>query len=608
MTVPIVAAQGPLTIADLQAVWESSVDNQFSASLFEKGDGSGIEAYAQTWAMLERLSRAVDVTTQAMYILPWSGQTSDPAAGEKRATVTLSVSRSGLPNIPLVLMAGPFLVGETTTDWGATPGAEGEALESGRLYHLTSAYCFAPGDTAEVDLTAEAELVGWGYNNPLPDTLRAIRQIAANFANNDATVTPPLVRCAQKPDTFVPDHVGQYLRFTAGSNVGRVARVVGYARPGPTDGGVLSVARDIAFDASGIGNFIEGEPVTQFGSGATGTFLGATATSFVVQWTSGTFTGAGVITGATSLATAAPSTISYDSTLTPESGTAAWEFVPWGAGGWGIETTNQEQPTGGRLGFLDALGRERNIHRGPAEGDFSYRRKIAVPSDVVSPGAVIRAFNRVLAPVGIQGCLREAGLASLPGFYYDRPDLGDWYDMEAVLIDGAVAAPNFNFFEGERIEQRDPTTGITAVGKAILAFQVSGVGPVTPRFLESIAVVQGTFVNTLPLHGTVSGQVYTPPSTLSGGPDHTLRYRYLFSFLEMRAFFLVTVQGVNYGEFGFAYDSGTSNAYDSSPAVTFYDGYPASAGNFYQTVWQVIDTVRAGGVGFDLVRDDLGCP
>ena len=73
--------QGPLSAADLQAIWESSVDDSYSQPIVLAGEGKGFEVYTQAFAQVERLSQAVDYTTQALYILPWSGQSGEPAAG-----------------------------------------------------------------------------------------------------------------------------------------------------------------------------------------------------------------------------------------------------------------------------------------------------------------------------------------------------------------------------------------------------------------------------------------------------------------------------------------------------------------------------------------------
>ena len=83
------------------------------------------------------------------------------------------------------------------------------------------------------------------------------------------------------------------------------------------------------------------------------------------------------------------------------------------------------------------------------------------------------------------------------------------------------------------------------------------------------------------------------------------RYKLMMSYEEMRGFFLMALPPLWLGDFGFAYDSGPSNAYDSAPWLTFYDGFPLTSAIVWGNIWQAIDKARAGGVGFDLVLDDL---
>ena len=84
------------------------------------------------------------------------------------------------------------------------------------------------------------------------------------------------------------------------------------------------------------------------------------------------------------------------------------------------------------------------------------------------------------------------------------------------------------------------------------------------------------------------------------------RYKLLLSFEEMRAFFLMALPQLWLGDYGCAYDSGPSNAYDSAPWLTFYDGFPVTSAVVWGNIWQAIDKARAGGVGFDLVVDPFG--
>ena len=72
--------QGPLTAADLRAIWEGAVDKSYSLPLLRAGEGQGLEVYGQAWAQLARVALAIDRTTQQLYIQPWSGQSSEPAS------------------------------------------------------------------------------------------------------------------------------------------------------------------------------------------------------------------------------------------------------------------------------------------------------------------------------------------------------------------------------------------------------------------------------------------------------------------------------------------------------------------------------------------------
>lgn len=598
---------GPLTSADLQAVWESAVDPLYAQPLIEKGDGGGFEAFGQTFEQLSRVSRAVDVTTQSMFILPWSGQTSDPARGQARATAAVSFSRTRLLDQPMVVGTSVMVV-EETTDWGPMPGDAAQVVRTGRRYALTAPLAFVPGTGDPISGTVVAEAPGWGYNNPLPGTLSAVEQPGVNFENSGASVEVPgagaaAVVAAPNADVFVPEHVGQYLVMTGGTNVGKVVRTVGYVGSAGADGGRLLVARDLAFEGTPTGSFVAGEVVRQAVTLAEGRLLAAAGTFLLVEWGSGTFNGANVVTGLTSLATFTPTSIVKDSGLSAEAGTASWRALSW-ADDWGLATTNPASPTGGRLGYLDELvGRERKVPRGPGETDDAYRARGSKVADVVSPNAISRAANRKLAPFGVQGCFREAGLATLPGFYLDGPD---WWDEASVSFTFDPAVFGGPMQQGERVRQLDPTNGQVAVGRVILGYNAAGS---LVQKVRGIAVESGTFQDNLFIVGDVSGGSFSPAvGTTVQGATPALRYRYLFDFLEMRAFFVVAVPTMNLGEFGFAWDSYPFGFYDASPYGAFFDGYATGAAALLVQLWQELDRVKAGGVGFDLVLDEGACP
>jgi hypothetical protein len=262
---------GPLSQADLLGIWESVMDDSYTEPFIEAGDGGGLEAWNQAFAQLERVSLAVDVSMQSLFILPWSGQTNPPASGPNQATVELTISRTGLPQQPLILLAGQY-VDEVAPDWSATGT---QMVVTGLRYYLQTNVVFEPGESGPLTVTAVAERPGYGYNNPLPDSLSLLEQPGTQYYNVDAAVTntlpslpvsPGSLAQAQMivldvPHVVVPGHVGQYVAFTAGSNIGAVAQMVAFrpANPG-VDGGAVNLALLFSIHASTFsGTFSVGE-------------------------------------------------------------------------------------------------------------------------------------------------------------------------------------------------------------------------------------------------------------------------------------------------------------------------------------------------------------
>lgn len=514
---------GPLTLEDLMLVWRSVTDPSYSAPLLEAGDGFGLEIPGQLAEQLARVSTAIDRTTQSLFILPWSGQTDEPASGERRSEVTIEVERaSGFQNS--ITFRRGFRFAEIQIDSAPEGGVE---VETGRRYAVAVQTTLGPGEST-ASIPCVAERPGRGYDNPPPGVITGIVQDGVGAEGLGATVLAGpqshLLRAPAVPDVPVPGHVGGYLVFTAGANMGRIYRIVGYERPQPTasppTGGTLVLAGVVVIQvASFAGTFEVGEEVEESGSGARGKFLRATADRLILERVMGTFTAAATtLTGATSgaVATSEASGLDDDGGIVSETGTAGWRVLDWESD-LGFTATNPESPTGGRLATLDELGFERKLPRSPGEGDDSYRQRIAVLADTVSPNAIRRAGNRILAPMGESVCLREAGQPLLPGFYLDHDFLD--YDFDARPVD---------------------------------------------------------------------------------------QFRYLFSYLEFRAFFMIGVPRLNFGEFGLNFDDGPFCAFDAA-IPNFFDGNPAAAASLNRAIWQAIDKIRAGGAGFDLYIETTGC-
>ena len=105
--------------------------------------------------------------------------------------------------------------------------------------------------------------------------------------------------------------------------------------------------------------------------------------------------------------------------LVAETDTAAWQIVDFADLTFAV--TNPTPTANGRDATLDALGAERGVNRREGEvDDPSYRERVANLPDTISPNAVLRAANRILAPFGRRARLREVGVRpDFPGFFAD---------------------------------------------------------------------------------------------------------------------------------------------------------------------------------------------
>lgn len=635
------AKTGALTAQDLLQVWRGAMDASYTAPFEKAGDGGGMEAWGQAFEQLARVSEAINATTQAMYIFPHSSQTGEPAAGERKATVTLTFRRSKLLERPMVLRAGDIFCEEVAFDWG---DPEGVLVLTGRRYTLLEDLVFHPGEAGPFDAPCEAENAGYGYNNPLPGAIAAVSQAADDFNNDLATVAvedptlvpvgsnaTAIVTAATDPDMFVPEHVGQYIYFTDGLNLGLSGRVEAFYPPVPgVSGSAVEIALEQAIQATTYaGDFEAGEEATFSVSGAVVKILGQRETSgvkrvayLVIRGDIGLLAAGQVLTGATSGATATAAALSYPAFPVDEAplagtGGASWRVLSW-AGDWGLEVANAEQPAGGRHGWLDALGEERAIYRAGGEDDETYRPRVGVIADVVTPNAIRRTLSRVMG--SYPWCFREVGAEELRGFFYDGDGAGPGLDNNASTTAAALYDAydtDVYIFHGSKVVDFNSTPGDTE--PVVLETATNDVamegyfGKFEIGFVDHLFYLIRTNGRLPPdltgyqIRGTDSGGLFTVTSGAKSATNDERRNRVLINFRDFRAYFRVGVPRLGTGEFGFAYDeatSGSENAWDWG----FFDGYAVGAATFYRAIYQAIDPIRAGGVGWDLYIEDVGCP
>lgn len=654
---------GPLSIEDLAAIWAGATDESYSAPFLEAGDGEGREVQSQAWAQFARVSQAIDTTTQALYILPWSGQTAPPAAGEARATVALSFTRTARIETALRLTAGAVFVEEVATDWGDEGGVD---VPTGRRYTLVADLVLMPGEAGPVTALAVAEGPGYGYNNPRPGTLRRIVQPGVGFNHDKASVVITsvgdpnlpnhrvLLQTINQADTIVPEHVGQHVEMTAGVNAGLLARVAAFAPPDltatPPRGSTATLDVVIVLTcwspAPGeLFGFVPGERLTVYFDTlynvlGEATFLrerlregdGDVDVAFTMVASPGDnfpgFVDLSIgnvhLRGAQSGADANSRAVVYAPVFDPEiyaplvaAPGASWRVVDW-ASDLGLQVTNAESPTGGRLAMLDALGAERGLPRLDGEEDDAYRQRIHRVADVVTPNALRRAAVRTLE--GLPFCFREVGSANLPGFYYDRGDAGgDFYDDEVLSLKGSIVAGTSFFIDPavpggfqERVVYRGADGRVKATG----FFGKFSIGTDAARVTIIRRTGQGTLALPVVVEpgdeviGLSSGARFGVVGSVDVPEAVARRFHTYLDYEQMRAFFLMGVPPLAAGEFGFAYDDSGANAYDArGPSVfNFFDGFAAEAALMYRRLYDQLSKVKAGGVSFEIYLEHGSCP
>lgn len=587
---------GPLTPEDLLALWNSVTDAGWSQPIREAGSGEGYEVIEQAAEMFGAVATASDTSAQELFVLPHSGQTNLPASGAAFATATVTLERTARFHLALVLDPGVVKVEHIATDFGELGAV---AVKTNRRYGLASRLTLGPGEAGPQDRDVRAEKPGSGHNQPLAGTLTGFFEPAAGLGNDSASIEPGpgthRLRSANKADAPVHQMIGLQVEMLAGANIGQVRRAVGYLAPESGDAGSLLLAPTAVLAVSSIVGAWETDELVTQSNGATGLFRRLHRGRLVIDGDGLIEFVTGTITGSTSGTTATVDVVEQGQLMTAEAGTVTWVTLSYERD-LGMTCTNVARPSGGRDASLDLLGQERGKFRGPEEQDDSYRLRVAQPLDTVSPGAVVRAANRALAQYGAEATLREVGTLAFPGFFHDA---GDSYDLDAFAVTGSASGI---FVDGELVVQDPNSGGAAAVGRAQVRSPGVAPGTVLPAgVLLGVAGIQTAqpFVSGFPIFGLSSSSHVALPS-FSGGPVPGDELRVSLDYDEFRGFMLIDAPIAGLGEFGIAYDAGPNNAYDAAPYLAFYDGFALTSAVGLRTVWQAVDEVRAGGVGFDV--------
>lgn len=271
-----------------------------------------------------------------------------------------------------------------------------------------------------------------------------------------------------------------------------------------------------------------------------------------------------------------------------------------------------EQPddiTGGAGQALEALALDRGLFRGTNELEETFRLRVKTLPDTVSPNAITRTVQAIMGVYGF--CFREVGTELLRGMFYDGDvltdvDKMDFYDVDSLAFDGSVTSGSF--LEQEPVELRDSSSNIIASGW-FGSLELSAT-----RFWMIRKQGHADAGGGITIVGVYSGAIFTPSAVV----DTSLgvlarRFRLNLDYTEFRGFFLIGLPRLNLNEFGMAYDDGPRNAYDYTTTVApagpqnFFDGYPVGAFRLYTAVYDAVNSIKAGGVSFDIYIEDIGC-
>lgn len=108
--------------------------------------------------------------------------------------------------------------------------------------------------------------------------------------------------------------------------------------------------------------------------------------------------------------------------------------------------------TGGVFGWLDELGKERDIGRNASEADSEYRERVRDLPDVVAPNSLVRAARRILEPLSIPFRVMESrSREQFPGEWGGAVDAMACDDPNLSIF---PEDQHQNFVQGDRFDKQ----------------------------------------------------------------------------------------------------------------------------------------------------------
>lgn len=201
-----------VTKDDLLALWRRDMDVEYTLPLEDENDGRGLDIISGLASIFERVSSAVQVSTQAFYLKEHALQIDPPASGAVRATGTIDIYRRTLTGGDINLLVGDVLVIRVRN-------TEGEWINGVEL-RLTASVTIPPATVGPTPVAVEAVRVGFQGNVPAGRVAVFVERGRATVPLLGAGfgVVGDTAEYGNTPDLFTEDMVGRYFRFTDATN------------------------------------------------------------------------------------------------------------------------------------------------------------------------------------------------------------------------------------------------------------------------------------------------------------------------------------------------------------------------------------------------------
>lgn len=351
-----------------------------------------------------------------------------------------------------------------------------------------------------------------------------------------------------------------------------------------------------------------------------------------------------------------------------EDGNLHWSILEWDDSETALEIVKATLPAGGRDDDLYILGDERGVYQQEGESDMVFRDRASRLAEVVSPKAIRSVINRALVPISKRGVAvdvypneevaeTEEGQAvtsngAVTGMFLDVNFLDNYTGTYLPLKSGAgvlvgasaearvVATGDVplviglpGVIDGVVVQENEP---VLLVGQAsasenglyvffalavpqrvsLWGFPTGQLGTNAGKFIT--AVTDGAaFANTrwictneppsdiIDVNGLDIVQL---TETNEFFPDDP--WIQLLSFSEAYYHFFVFVPHIILSDYGMAFEDGPVQYIDEingylGPAFQgLLDGSIVTASGLYSAIYNSVDAIRAGGVGFTMILSE----